>query len=336
MAEYREFSEKTVSDCITEACMTFSVTSDRLDYEVVSEGSSGLFGIGSKPAVIRARVKEESFEQLEAARAEETAAEKAAQKEKEEKEAAEKAAKIEAQKKENAERAAAIREKNGMPSAEEEESERAGRDRNRKNDRFDRGRNNKHNPRRFDKNDYDFRKSNDEIPVPVREEKPAKPVREIPEEEKAKLIQRAEAFLKDVFASMKIEATLTLSFGEDNTLNIDLAGEDMGILIGKRGQTLDSLQYLTSLVVNKGTEEYVRVKVDTENYRSRRRDTLEKLARNIAFKVKRSRRPVALEPMNPYERRIIHSALQNDRYVTTHSEGEEPYRKVVVTLKNYR
>ena len=334
MAEYREFSEKTVSDCITEACMTFSVTSDRLDYEVVSEGSSGLFGIGSKPAVIRARVKEESFEQLEAARAEETAAEKAAQKEKEEKEAAEKAAKIEAQKKENAERAAAIREKNGMPSVEEEEGERE--NRGKRNDRFDRSRGKKRNPRRFDKNDYDFRKSNDEIPAPVKEEKPAKPVREIPEEEKAELIKRAEEFLKDVFASMKIEAAVTLKFGEDNTLNIDLAGEDMGILIGKRGQTLDSLQYLTSLVVNKGTEEYVRVKVDTENYRSRRRDTLEKLARNIAFKVKRSRRPVALEPMNPYERRIIHSALQNDRYVTTHSEGEEPYRKVVVTLKNYR
>ena len=336
MAEYREFSEKTVSDCITEACMTFSVTSDRLDYEVVSEGSSGLFGIGSKPAVIRARVKEESFEQLEAARAEETAAEKAAQKEKEEKEAAEKAAKIEAQKKENAERAAAIREKNGMPSAEEEEAERSSRDKNRRNDRYDRARGNKHNPRRYDKNDYDFRKSNDDVAEPVKEEKPAKPVREIPEEEKAELIARAEAFLKDVFASMKIEATVTLKFSEDNTLNIDVAGEDMGILIGKRGQTLDSLQYLTSLVVNKGTEEYVRVKVDTENYRSRRRDTLEKLARNIAFKVKRSRRPVALEPMNPYERRIIHSALQNDRYVTTHSEGEEPYRKVVVTLKNYR
>lgn len=333
MAEFREFSEKTVSDCITEACMTFSVTSDRLDYEVVSEGSSGLFGIGSKPAVIRARIKEESFEQLEAARAEETAAEKAAQKEKAEKEAAEKAAKIEAQKKENAERAAAIREKNGMPSAEEEETERISR--GRRYEHSDRARGNRHNPRRYDKNDYDFRKSNDDAET-VKEEKPAKPVREIPEEEKAELIKRAEEFLKDVFASMKIEATVTLQFAEDNTLNIDLAGEDMGILIGKRGQTLDSLQYLTSLVVNKGTEEYVRVKVDTENYRSRRRDTLEKLARNIAFKVKRSRRPVALEPMNPYERRIIHSALQNDRYVTTHSEGEEPYRKVVVTLKNYR
>jgi len=107
----------------------------------------------------------------------------------------------------------------------------------------------------------------------------------------------------------------------------------MGILIGKRGQTLDSLQYLTSLVVNKGKSAYVRVKVDTENYRNRRKETLENLARNIAGKVKRTRKPVFLEPMNPYERRIIHSALQNDPYVSTHSEGEEPYRKVVITLK---
>ena len=107
----------------------------------------------------------------------------------------------------------------------------------------------------------------------------------------------------------------------------------MGILIGKRGQTLDSLQYLVSLVVNKGSEEYVRVKVDTEDYRKRRKETLENLAKNIAYKVKRTKRSVSLEPMNPYERRIIHSALQNDRYVTTHSEGEEPFRRVVVTLK---
>ncbi|MBQ3516124.1 MAG: KH domain-containing protein, partial [Lachnospiraceae bacterium] len=112
-----------------------------------------------------------------------------------------------------------------------------------------------------------------------------------------------------------------------------LNGEDMGVLIGKRGQTLDSLQYLVSLVVNKGTSEYIRVKVDTENYRERRKLTLENLAKNIAFKVKRTKRSVSLEPMNPYERRIIHSALQNDKYVTTHSEGEEPYRKVVVSLK---
>ncbi len=118
-------------------------------------------------------------------------------------------------------------------------------------------------------------------------------------------------------------------------MNIVFSGDEMGILIGKRGQTLDSLQYIISLVVNKESDSYIRVKVDTENYRERRKETLETLAKNIAYKVKRSRRSVALEPMNPYERRIIHSALQNDRYVETHSEGEEPYRKVVVTLKRY-
>ena len=107
----------------------------------------------------------------------------------------------------------------------------------------------------------------------------------------------------------------------------------MGVLIGKRGQTLDSLQYLVSLVVNKESENYIRVKVDTENYRQRRKETLENLAKNIAYKVKRTKRPVSLEPMNPYERRIIHSALQGDKYVTTHSEGEEPFRRVVITLK---
>ena len=120
---------------------------------------------------------------------------------------------------------------------------------------------------------------------------------------------------------------------KESTLDIELSGDEMGVLIGKRGQTLDSLQYLISLVVNKGTNEYIRVKVDTENYRQRRKETLENLAKNISYKVKRTKRPVSLEPMNPYERRIIHSALQNDRYVTTHSEGEEPYRRVVVTLK---
>ena len=330
MAEYREFSAKTVSDCITDACMTFSVTSDRLDYEVVSEGSSGFMGLGVKPATIKARIKEESFESLEAAQAEITAAEEAARKEKEEKEAAEKAAKREAERKENAERAAAIREREGIPTVTEED-ERAFREKRRqeRRERSDRGRGRRDDRRRFDR-------AEETVEVKPVEEKPAKPLREIPEEEKAQLISQAESFLKDVFASMNIAVNISSSFGEDNTLNVDLSGEEMGILIGKRGQTLDSLQYLASLVINKGTEEYVRIKIDTENYRSRRKETLEKLARNIAFKVKRSRRPVALEPMNPYERRIIHSALQSDRYVTTHSEGDEPYRKVVVTLKNYR
>ena len=146
---------------------------------------------------------------------------------------------------------------------------------------------------------------------------------------------RVEEFLKQVFGAMNMVVQITIEEDqEENTLNIDLAGDDMGTLIGKRGQTLDSLQYLVSLVANKGEEEYIRVKVDTENYRQRRKDTLENLAKNIAFKVKRTKRAVSLEPMNPFERRIIHSTLQNDRYVTTYSEGEEPFRNVIIALKN--
>ena len=133
---------------------------------------------------------------------------------------------------------------------------------------------------------------------------------------------------------MKLTAEVKVAYNVNTeSLDIDIVGKDMGVLIGKRGQTLDSLQYLVSLVVNKGTNEYIRVKVDTENYRNRRKETLENLAKNISYKVKRTKRSVSLEPMNPYERRIIHSALQNDKFVTTHSEGEEPFRRVVVTLK---
>ena len=140
-------------------------------------------------------------------------------------------------------------------------------------------------------------------------------------------------FLKDTLKAMGMEVEIALDIDEDGSLSINMSGPNMGILIGKRGQTLDSLQYLANRVANKHQSGYVRVKLDTENYRARREETLKHLAKNIAYKVKRNRRPVALEPMNPYERRIIHSALQNDPYVTTHSEGEEPYRKVVVTLK---
>lgn len=142
----------------------------------------------------------------------------------------------------------------------------------------------------------------------------------------------AVTFLKEMFQAMKMNVSIETSLKEKQ-LAIELSGDEMGVLIGKRGQTLDSLQYLVSLVVNKDSEEYIRVKVDTEDYRERRKETLENLAKNIAYKVKRTKRPVSLEPMNPYERRIIHSALQNDRFVTTHSEGEEPFRRVVVTLK---
>ena len=205
--EFIEISAKTVDDAITEACQKFSVTSDKLEYEVIEEGSAGFLGLGSKSAVIKARVKSS--------------------------------------------------------------------------------------------------------------------VKDI-----------AKTFLNDVFEAMKLTVVIDIRFDEvENIMDIDLSGDEMGVLIGKRGQTLDSLQYLTSLVVNKDVENYIHVKVDTENYRKRRKDTLENLAKNIAFKVKRTKRAVSLEPMNPYERRIIHSALQNDRYVTTHSEGDEPFRRVVVTLK---
>ena len=203
-----EVSAKTVSDAITEACQKLGVTSDKLDYQVVEEGSSGFLGIGAKPAVIKAAVKKSSVEEV------------------------------------------------------------------------------------------------------------------------------ARAFLNDVFQAMNMEVVIDIKYNEEEkSMDIELSGNEMGVLIGKRGQTLDSLQYLASLVANKGEEEYVRVKVDTENYRQRRKDTLENLAKNIASKVRRTGRAVVLEPMNPYERRVIHSALQNDKYVTTHSEGEEPFRRVVVTLK---
>ena len=205
--EFIEVSAKTVADAITEACQKLEVTSDKLEYVVVEEGSSGFLGIGSKSAIIKAKTK-------------------------------------------------------------------------------------------------------------------------------SSIVDIAKDFLKDVFAAMNMVVAVDVKYDEDNkNLDVDLSGDEMGILIGKRGQTLDSIQYLLSLVVNKESEEYIRVKVDTEDYRKRRKETLENLAKNIAYKVKRTKRPVSLEPMNPYERRIIHSALQNDKYVTTHSEGEEPFRRVVVTLK---
>ena len=207
--EFIEISAKTVNDAITEACQKLTVTSDKLEYEVVEEGSSGFLGIGSKPAVIKARVK-------------------------------------------------------------------------------------------------------------------------------SSVEDTAKDFLKDVFEAMNLAVVVNVKYDEaNNSMDIDLSGYEMGVLIGKRGQTLDSLQYLVSLVVNKNVDNYIRVKVDTENYRQRRKETLENLAKNIAYKVKRTKRPVSLEPMNPYERRIIHSALQNDKYVTTHSEGDEPFRYVVVVLKKY-
>ncbi|NLK37398.1 MAG: protein jag [Epulopiscium sp.] len=142
----------------------------------------------------------------------------------------------------------------------------------------------------------------------------------------------AENFLREIFLAMGIIVKITTKL-KDKQLFIDLYGDDMGILIGKRGQTLDALQYLVNLAVNKGNAPYISIMLDTENYRQRRKETLESLAFNLAKKVKQTKKSVVLEPMNPYERRIIHSSLQNDRYVTTYSEGEEPFRNVVIALK---
>ena len=154
------------------------------------------------------------------------------------------------------------------------------------------------------------------------------------EEEVAEMKEKARTFLENIFRCMGINVELTMEYDQkEGCLGCTFSGDEMGILIGKRGQTLDSLQYLTSLVINKNKNDYTRVKLETEDYRARREDTLENLSRNIAYKVKRTRRPVALEPMNPYERRIIHSSLQGNRYVETYSEGEEPYRHVVVAPK---
>jgi len=213
--EFQLYTGKNVDDAITKALVALGVTSDKLEYEVVEKGSNGILGIGSKPAKINARVKEEVVE-----------------------------------------------------------------------------------------------------------------VAETPEDLEKVVVD----FLSKVFDAMKLTVKINVNITEES-IDVDLVGDDMGVLIGKRGQTLDSLQYLVSLVLNKKSEKYLRVKLDTENYRERRKETLENLAKNIAFKVKRTKRAVSLEPMNPYERRVIHSALQNDKYVTTKSEGEEPYRHVVVLLK---
>ena len=151
---------------------------------------------------------------------------------------------------------------------------------------------------------------------------------------KFSLEDQVKDFLSQVFKAMDLEVEIITKLDEENkVMDVEFKGPEMGVLIGKRGQTLDSLQYLTNLAVNKQSDSYVKVKLDTEDYRRRRKETLENLAKNVAYKVRRSRRTVSLEPMNPFERRVIHSTLQHDKYVETHSEGEEPNRHVVVTLK---
>ena len=314
MGEYMQFSAKTKNEAITKACIELGVSSDQLDIQVVSEGSSGFFGIGSKPAIIKACKKEESSEEKEIEKIIDSV-------------------KIDALKEETAKEVQkpAVKSVSKAPETKKETSaEKAKEERQ---------------PKPVREKQFKEKVSR-EKPVREQKERPAKekPVRAakaieiITDPEELKDIEeRALVFLKDVFASMDLgEVTITSKYNTtDGCLEVDFEGEDMGILIGKRGQTLDSLQYLTSLVVNKGKSDYIRVKLDTEDYRRRRKETLENLARGIAYKVKKTRKPVVLEPMNPYERRIIHSALQGNKFVETVSEGEEPYRHVVVKLKRY-
>lgn len=295
-----EVSAKTVEDAVLEAAIQLGTTRDKVDYEVVTPGSPGFLGIGSKKAVIRARQKTD--EEIEAALKADQEMEKILDR---------------------------VKEKSEKPvtpaEKKEEKKERPGK---------------KEKPQAEKPKKASVKEAvqAEKKPEPVKEEKPEAPKKAAKEEktEPARPVNTDEVkdFLEKVFAAMDMKVQITITQKpEEHEVSIDLEGDDMGVLIGKRGQTLDSLQYLTSLVVNKGSDDYIRVKVDTENYRERRRATLENLARNIAQKVKRTRKPVSLEPMNPYERRVIHSALQNDKFVCTHSEGEEPYRHVVVSLK---
>lgn len=318
MEEYIQVSAKTKSEAITKAAIELGTASDELDIIVVSEGSSGFFGIGSKPAVIKARkkekeiVEEESLEELEKEVIETVNPKTEIKKEKKapKKNPEEHSEKVKEPKKHHAK----AEKENAQKKEPKEAKEKALKEKPVKE------KNTKEKPAK-------------EKPV---KEKPAKQTEILTDPEEIKKVEEsAKEFLTQVFAAMELEVEIKSKYNsEDGCLEAEFIGDDMGILIGKRGQTLDSLQYLTSLVVNKGRQGYIRVKLDTEDYRRRRKETLENLARSIAYKVRKTRRPVSLEPMNPYERRIIHSALQGNRFVETYSEGNEPYRHVVVKLKN--
>lgn len=334
--EYIEITEKTVDDAITAACQRLSVTSNRLDYIVVQKEKAGFLGIGAKPAIIKARVKDAA----EAAQAilDDVIgkAEKKVQKEILNKTAAKKEEKVskpaakEETKAPAAEKAAKTEKKEEAKAEKKElkEKEKEGKKNNKKNKKKSSA------PRKAEAETETAPAVSSAAPEKEAAPKKKAAIPQLTDEKIAEIKKAAHEFLEGVFKTMDMDVEISEDYQKDTgILTVNMEGEDMGVLIGKRGQTLDSLQYLVSLVVNKDVEGYIHVKADTENYRERRKKTLENLAKNIAFKVKRTRQSVALEPMNPYERRIIHSALQNEKYITTYSEGEEPYRKVVVAIK---
>ena len=289
-------SAKTLDDAITEASIQLGVASDQMEYDVIEKGSAGFLGIGSRQAVIRARIKKTVTEEI---KAEEIKPEEI---------------KKEFKKDFRKDRKEFVGHKERKEHKEYKK---------------DSKKDFKKEPKKeFVKENKTETASAVTAAAPVYEEKKELHVAVVTEETQ----KICEKFLQEVLQAMGMgEVTIVSSIDEEGALAIEMSGDNMGILIGKRGQTLDSLQYLTNRVANKSQDGYVRVKLDTEDYRKRRKQTLENLAKNIAYKVKRSRKPISLEPMNPYERRIIHSALQADDRVSTHSEGEEPYRRVVVT-----
>ncbi|MBQ4282494.1 MAG: protein jag [Lachnospira sp.] len=304
--DYIQVTGKTVDEALTNALVQLETTSDNVEYEVIDKGSNGILGIGRKPAVIKARKKTqtESIDIMSAVQDVKLSSDN-----KESKNVEKKAEKKNDKKFDKKPEKKEFNKNNNAPKNVEKSVEKT-----------------VENAPKAQKSEGSsvVDKSEDKS-----EDKSSKYTTVMPNDE---IERRVKTFLTDMFKAMDMEVEITLNFDDPECVGVNLSGDNMGSLIGKRGQTLDSIQYLTSLVVNKGKDKYVRIKLDTEDYRKRRKETLESLARNIAYKVKRSRRSVSLEPMNPYERRIIHSALQNDKFVSTRSEGEEPFRHVVVYL----
>ena len=335
--EYIEITEKTVDDAITTACQRLSVTSNRLDYIVVQREKSGFLGIGAKPAIIKARIKDAADATQAILDDVINKAEKKMLKDtvrKEEKPEAVKAPEPVVKKEVKEAKKAEKTEKTEKKEAEKAEKKEV-KEKDKEAKKNNKRKNKKASSKKAAPAEAEVKPA--EVPeteaaAPAPKKKAAIPV--LTDEQISEIKKKAHEFLVGVFNTMDMSVEISEDYQKDTgILTVNMEGEDMGVLIGKRGQTLDSLQYLVSLVVNKDVDGYIHVKADTENYRERRKKTLENLAKNIAFKVKRTRQPVALEPMNPYERRIIHSALQNEKFITTFSEGEEPYRKVVVALK---
>jgi spoIIIJ-associated protein len=356
-------SAKTVDDALTEAIIQLGVTSDQLDYEVIEKGSAGFLGIGMKQAVIEVKRKDGKTSQEEKRerisfdfKPEEKPKDLGSKKTEKEKKA---------QKTNNMpEPIKADKSKEADKAKKAEKTQEAD-----KSKEVDKAKD-ADKPQEADKGKKAYKAKEVDKPQEADKGKKAYKAKEADKLQEAKKPQEAnklqeddivkesyskesrdkeetvveiteetktevEKFLLETLKAMSLEVKLSVMVDNDNTLCVDIVGENMGIIIGKRGQTLDSLQYLANRVANKYQNEYIRVKVDTENYRARRDETLSRLAKNLAHKVKRTRRPVSLEPMNPYERRIIHSVLQSNPHVKTHSEGDEPYRKVVITLKRY-